>query len=95
MAQGVDPTTMDPLQQRETSTGNVLQHLYDPLVSLDASDPTKIVPVLADSWEQVDDATYQFDLHQGVTFSDGSAFDAGDVAYTVDYLLGAVTVTPP
>jgi peptide/nickel transport system substrate-binding protein len=94
VAQGVDPTTMNPLQQRETSTANVLRHLYDPLVQRDPQDPTQYESVLAESWEQIDDLTYEFTLADGVTFSDGSEFDANDVKYTVDFLLGDVTGEP-
>ena len=88
VVQGVDPTTMDPLQQRETTTVNVLQHFYDPLIDRDAQDPKKFNPVLATSWKQVTPTTLRFELHDGVKFADGSTFDADDVKYTVDVLLG-------
>ncbi|WP_432563600.1 ABC transporter substrate-binding protein [Kineococcus sp. SYSU DK003] len=94
IAQGVDPTTMDPLQQRETSTANVLQHLYDPLVRRNREDPTVYEPALAEEWTQVDDTTWEFGLRQGVTFSDGTPFTAAAVKYTVDYLIGEITGDP-
>jgi peptide/nickel transport system substrate-binding protein len=94
VAQGVDPTTMNPLQQRETSTSNVLRHIYDPLITRNSEDPSKYEPVLATSWKQVDATTYEFALADGVTFSDGSTFDAADVKYTVDALLGTTSGKP-
>lgn len=88
VAQGVDPTTMDPLQHRETTTGNVLQHLYNPLIERNGKDPRKFDPALATEWKRTSDTAVRFTLREGVKFSDGSAFDAEDVDYTVDYLLG-------
>lgn len=36
----------------------------------------EIVPLLADSWEQVDDTTWKFHIREGVTFHNGKAVDA-------------------
>jgi peptide/nickel transport system substrate-binding protein len=95
VAQGVDPTTMDPEQQRETTTVNVLQHFYDPLLERDGSDPRKFDPVLATGWKRVDDTTTRFTLRDGVKFSDGKPFTAADVKYTIDYLLGDLPGAKP
>jgi peptide/nickel transport system substrate-binding protein len=90
VAQGVDPTTMDPHQQRETTTANVLRHLYDPLVERDAADPQKFNGVLATGWRQVDPTTLRLQLRPNVKFSDGRPLDAATVAYNVDRVLGNV-----
>ena len=42
-------------------------------------------PLLATSWEWVDDVTLDLQLRQGVKFHDGSDFDAEDVAYTMNF----------
>lgn len=95
IAQGVDPTTMDPLQQRETTTVNVLQHFYDPLLRRNAEDTTTFDPVLAESWEMVDETTLRLNLRGDAVFADGEPFDAADVKYTVDYLLGELPGMDP
>lgn len=95
IAQGVDPTTMDPLQQRETTTVNVLQHFYDPLLRRNAEDTQQFDPVLAESWEMVDDTTLRLSLRDDAVFADGEPFDAADVKYTVDYLLGELPEMDP
>jgi len=95
VAQGVDPTTMDPHQQRETPTVNVLLHIYDPLLERDGQDPTKFNGVLATGWTQVDPTTVEFKLQTGVTFSGGEPFDAECVKYNVDRLLGLLPGTEP
>lgn len=44
-----------------------------------------ILPALARSWDvERDGKVYVFHLHEGVTFHDGSAFDASDVVFTLD-----------
>ncbi|MEM4726445.1 MAG: hypothetical protein QXG63_05850, partial [Nitrososphaerales archaeon] len=48
IAQGVDPTTMDPDMQSETPTFVVLFHIYDSFLQVDREG--KLVPVLATSW---------------------------------------------
>jgi peptide/nickel transport system substrate-binding protein len=79
---------MDPLQQRETTTSNVLRHFYDPLLERNGSDPQKFDPVLATSWKQLSPTTTRFTLRKGVKFSDGSPFNAQSVKYTFEYLAG-------
>ncbi len=44
-----------------------------------------IVPALAESWEISDDGlTYTFKLRSGVSYHDGSSFDADDVVFSLD-----------
>src|ERR1700726_4128438 len=56
--------------------------VYDPLIGWDlssADQPARLVPRLATSWKQdpEDPPRWLFELRQGVTFHDGSTFDAG------------------
>jgi len=48
-----------------------------------------LVPLLAESWENVDPLTWRFRLRQGVTFHDGSPFTASDVVATMEFLTQA------
>jgi peptide/nickel transport system substrate-binding protein len=41
---------------------------------------------LATSWERVDDTTWRFYLREGVTFHDGSPFNAEVAAFSINYL---------
>lgn len=95
VAQGVDPTTMDPHQQRETPTQNVLRHIYDPLLARNARHPTTFDPILALSWKRLGDKVVRFKLRKGVKFSNGAPFDAATVKYNVDRLLGFLPGTKP
>lgn len=65
-------------------TANIMMgySVYDTLVNRDTD--LKAVPWLATSWEANDDATeWVFNLREGVTFHDGSAFGAEDVMHTI------------
>jgi len=62
-----------------------IHQVYDPLVEIDSE--FKAVPMLATAWESTSDGkTWTFELRKGVTFQDGSAFDAEDVLHTFDRL---------
>lgn len=66
--------------------------LYDPLVAWEmdvAERPGKLVPGLATSWEAdpADRTKWVFRLRQGVTFHDGSTFDADAVIWNFEKVL--------
>jgi peptide/nickel transport system substrate-binding protein len=45
-------------------------------------------PMLATEWTPIDDMTWEFTLRDGVTFHDGSAFDANDVKASIELASG-------
>ncbi|WP_114559304.1 ABC transporter substrate-binding protein [Desertihabitans aurantiacus] len=65
-------------------------NIYDALTRLDLDQADTLPtpqPALAESWEMADDLmTYTFTLRQGVTFHDGTAFDADAVVFQLDRL---------
>jgi peptide/nickel transport system substrate-binding protein len=69
VAQGVDPTTLDPHDHEETPAYNVLLNLYDTLLVRDKS--LKIVPWLATSYKSINPTTWEFKLRKGVQFTNG------------------------
>jgi len=79
-----DVASMDPRNASSTATAGVLAHMFNKLVKSDQD--MNIEPDLAESYEQVDDLTWRFNLRQDVTFHDGSKFTAADVVYTLDSL---------
>nr|CEL19423.1 Oligopeptide ABC transporter, periplasmic oligopeptide-binding protein OppA (TC 3.A.1.5.1) [Kibdelosporangium sp. MJ126-NF4]CTQ94778.1 Oligopeptide ABC transporter, periplasmic oligopeptide-binding protein OppA (TC 3.A.1.5.1) [Kibdelosporangium sp. MJ126-NF4] len=61
----------------------LLYNVYEGLVKLDADG--RIVPLLAREWTVSDDrTTYDFQLREGVTFSNGRPFTAADVKFSVE-----------
>jgi peptide/nickel transport system substrate-binding protein len=64
-------------------TGLVLAHqAWDTLIYRDP-ETFQLKPLLAASWKQTDDTTWDFTLRPGVKFHDGSPMTADDVVYTV------------
>jgi peptide/nickel transport system substrate-binding protein len=58
--------------------------VYDRLLSVD-HEKSKILPLLATSWKQIDTTTWELNLRDDVKFHDGSKFDADDVVYTLNW----------
>jgi peptide/nickel transport system substrate-binding protein len=82
-----DLSTLDPAAEIADASQLVLPLTGDMLVDVDSSDPTKVVPRLAETWEINGDATeFTFTLRDGVTFSTGTAMTAQDVVTTFDRL---------
>ncbi len=63
--------------------------MYNGLVMWNLADGYRsILPALAESWSVSDDQTvYTFELRDGVTFHDGTAFDAADVVATFERIV--------
>ena len=75
----------DPAFISSDSEVLLANHVYDYLVDLDPEN--NIQPRLATDWSISDDGLkYIFQLADGVTFHDGSAFSAADVVWTFDRL---------
>ena len=85
---------VDPYYNQQR-TGLVLAHqAWDTLVYRDP-DTFQIKPLLATTWRQTDDTTFEFELRRGVTFHDGSPFTADDVVYTINTVLTDKQVAVP
>jgi peptide/nickel transport system substrate-binding protein len=78
-----EPDLLDPALDYETAGGEVLQNVYETLVTYSGNSLSEFEPALAESWTLSDDGmTYSFQLHQGVKFHDGADLTASDVAYS-------------
>lgn len=76
---------VEPCMATRSNIGRVImQNISETLTELDVRGNKGLMPRLADSWEDKGDGTWQFKLHPGVTFSDGSALDANDVKHSFD-----------
>jgi peptide/nickel transport system substrate-binding protein len=78
-----DPDVLDPDQSRTFVGRIVYASLCDKLV--DITPDLKIIPQLATGWSWSDDGlTLTMDLREGVTFHDGTPFDAKAVEANID-----------
>ncbi len=89
-----EPKTFDPLQVEDDAsvairylTGGVLVRLNRQTQALE--------PELAQSWKvSKDGRQISFTLRSGISFSDGTAFSADDVAYTLQQLMNPALHSP-
>lgn len=70
------------------SSTTAAMHIYDCLVRLDETMEPE--PSLATEWTMVDDLTWEFKLREGITFHDGSPFNAESVAFTFAHYTEAI-----
>ena len=78
-----DPPNLDPHRSTAAVDRQVFQSLFDKLV--DTDETLQIVPDLATSWTvSADGRTVTLRLRQGVTFQDGTPFNAEAVRYNLD-----------
>ena len=66
---------------RDTSSIDVAQQSYETLTYL--SPDGTVMPGLATAWKSVNGSTWQYTLRQGVTFHDGTPFNATDVIFSI------------
>lgn len=87
VGQIAEPKALDPAAVTAVNDFRILMNVYDGLVRY--KDGTlEVEPALATDWTISDDGTqYTFNLRDGVTFHDGSAFNAEAVKFNFDRML--------
>ena len=86
-----DPKTMDPHRTTLAVFHNTIRvAVFDALVKID--DKLQIVPSLAESWK-ITPKTATFSLRKGVTFHDGTPFDAKAVAFNINRIKAKATAS--
>src|SRR5579863_9638575 len=77
-----DPTGFDPEAVANNTSGFIMATVFDSLVRYKPG-TTEVEPGLAKSWDvSPDGLTYTFHLRTGVTFHDGSKFNAAEYIQT-------------
>ena len=86
IAQGVDPTTLDMMNQQEQPASNVGAQMFEALIERDQS--LKLVPALAAEMPKlVAPTTWEFKLRKGVKFHNGEDFNADSVKFSIERLI--------
>lgn len=85
MAWNIDAiSTFDPAQVGEVVTNELLQNTCDSLVDFDPKDESKVVPLLAKSWDVSDDRQQiTFHLNEGMKFPGGAPATAKELAWSM------------
>jgi peptide/nickel transport system substrate-binding protein len=83
IAQGVDPTTLDIMNQQETPASVVGGHIFDGLVERDQN--LKIIPALATELPKLLGPTvWEVKLRKGVKFHNGEEFNAESAKFSLE-----------
>lgn len=78
--------TLDPHQANLAQAINALNPVYETLVRYDENG--ELQGLLAESWEQIDDLSWQFNLRHGVKFHNGEEMKASDVLFSIQRATG-------
>ncbi|MBD3109995.1 glutathione ABC transporter substrate-binding protein [Bacillus sp. AGMB 02131] len=87
-----DAPTLDPHGQNDSQSNNVTSQIFDRLV--DYSEDGTVIPMLAESFEAIEDTVWEFKLKQGVKFHDGTDFNAEAVKANIDRILSEELASP-
>ncbi|MCA1644012.1 MAG: ABC transporter substrate-binding protein [Chloroflexi bacterium] len=79
-----DFNTLDPALISATNEFSLMKSVDPGLVARNAKG--EYVPGLAESWNQMDDLTWDFKLRKGMTFQDGTPVDAKAIKFNIDRL---------
>jgi peptide/nickel transport system substrate-binding protein len=76
-------TTLDPAMVADQTTTGVLANVYDSLLARKTG-TMEPVPMLAESYQSINDNTWEFKLRQGIKFHNGEDFNADAVKFTLE-----------
>nr|WP_321461166.1 ABC transporter substrate-binding protein [uncultured Cohaesibacter sp.] len=88
----LEPPHLDPTAGAAAAIDEITYaNIFEGLTRIDEHGAVK--PALAESWSiSADGLTYDFKLHEGVKFHDGTDFDADDVVFSLDRARGEASV---
>ncbi|WP_097027856.1 glutathione ABC transporter substrate-binding protein [Clostridium peptidivorans] len=82
VATAYDAKSLDPHVVNDVASSNVMTQIYGTLVQM--NEKNEVVPMLADSFSQLDELTYEFKLKKGVKFHNGEEMKASDVKFSLE-----------
>lgn len=77
-----DIVALDPAYAYDFTTNPVINQICESILTFD--DNSQIVPLLAESWQVVDDTTYVYEIRSDVNFSDGTMMTMEDVLFSLN-----------
>ena len=93
-AQRTEPKTLNPAIAGDNASREVLHRMMADLIHINR-ESQQTEPALAKSWTvSTDGLRYVVELRQGLRFSDGHPFDAGDVVFTFQAMMDEKVNSP-
>ncbi|KEA52776.1 peptide ABC transporter substrate-binding protein [Mangrovibacter sp. MFB070] len=89
---GSEPATIDPQLAESNEAFNIILDCFSGLVNI--TPQGKIVPDLADKWENKDNTVWTFHLRPGIVWSNGKPVTAEDVVFSWQRLVDPKTASP-
>lgn len=80
-----DAVSLDPNGSNDIPSYDVQRNIFETLIKQDQN--MELIPGLAKEWENVEDNVWEFKLQEGVTFHDGSPFNAEVVKANLERIL--------
>jgi peptide/nickel transport system substrate-binding protein len=90
---GDPPETLDPHMSITLPSWTVVRNVFDSLLARDLK-TFGYKPGLAESYQILNDTTWQFKLRKGVKFHNGEAFDAEVVKFSIERVLNPEQKSP-
>src|SRR5699024_3346598 len=92
IAVGADVVSLSTHGSNDVPSSNVGENIYETLTVLD--EDQEVQPGLAESWEEVDETTWDFKLREGVKFHDGEELTAEVVKVNFERLVDERIASP-
>ncbi len=92
IAKSSEVVSLDPAGSNDVPSSDVQANIYESLTKLD--EDMNVQPLLAESWDAVEDDVWEFTLKEGIMFHDGSAFNAEVVKANIDRILDEDVASP-
>ncbi|MGS0468535.1 peptide ABC transporter substrate-binding protein [Cobetia marina] len=90
IANGAEPSSLDPQQTSGTWETRIVRDLFEPLIAYSADG--ELIPGLAERWESsADGRIWTFHLRAGLEWSDGTPLTAEDAVFALRRLLTPAT----
>jgi peptide/nickel transport system substrate-binding protein len=90
--QSGDAATLDPHLQWDGDSYSIYRNIFDNLVTRDSTGT--IVPQVATAWRNLDDTTIEFDIHEGISFQDGTKLTPEDVVFSIRRIISPGLMSP-
>ncbi|WP_309570663.1 ABC transporter substrate-binding protein, partial [Deinococcus sp.] len=81
--ESADIPTLDPGTTYDTGSGQIVENLYETLLTYKGNSIRDLAPLLATEWKEEEGGRrYTFTLRDGVKFHTGNPFECKDAEYT-------------